>query len=57
MRERDTDPIPIRPLGATGVDVSALGLGGYEGNVHEAFAKGASKVMYDNAQIEGMCGR
>ena len=29
MRERDTDPIPIRPLGATGVDVSALGLGGY----------------------------
>jgi predicted aldo/keto reductase-like oxidoreductase len=29
MRERHTDPIPVRPLGATGVHVSALGLGGY----------------------------
>jgi aryl-alcohol dehydrogenase-like predicted oxidoreductase len=29
MTPSDSRPIPTRPLGATGVDVSILGLGGY----------------------------
>ena len=58
MRKTQKDPIPLRPLGATGVDVSALGLGGYHvgaiENEREAIrlvhaAIGAGITFMDNA--------
>jgi aryl-alcohol dehydrogenase-like predicted oxidoreductase len=55
---RQTAPIPLRPLGATGVEVSALGLGGYHlgkiGNERDAIrvvhaAIDAGVTFLDNA--------
>lgn len=46
MRDLPAAPIPLRPLGRTGVDVSALGLGGYHlGNV--ATGRECTRIIHE----------